>query len=71
MSHVGTRFALSFLSPIKLVCRLAGLLFCIAAIAMVYAQETPPADAFRVMPASSIVEGPSVTPYLKYQTELA
>jgi hypothetical protein len=62
---------LSFLSPMKIVRRLAGLLFCIAAIAVVHAQEMPPADAFRVMPASSIVEGPSVTPYLKYQTELA
>ena len=62
---------MSFLSPIRLVCRLAGSLFCILAIAMVHAQEMPPSDAFRVMPASSIVEGPSITPYLKYQTELA
>jgi len=62
---------LTVLSPMKIVCRLAGLLFCIVAIAVVHAQEMPPADAFRVMPASSIVEGPSVTPYLKYQTELA
>ncbi|HJT69648.1 MAG TPA: hypothetical protein VJ731_05585, partial [Terriglobales bacterium] len=34
------------------------------------AAENPPADAFRVLPPIS-KEGPTITPYLRYQTELA
>ncbi len=32
--------------------------------------QTPPAEAFRVLPPQS-VSGPVITPYLKYQTEMA
>src|SRR5207245_10924826 len=32
--------------------------------------DLPPADAFRVLPPAS-VEAPVITPYLKYQTEMA
>src|SRR5438094_3567164 len=32
--------------------------------------DTPPAEAFRVLPPSS-TQAPSITPYLKYQTEMA
>lgn len=32
-------------------------------------QEAPLAESFRVLP--SVVDGPSITPYLKYQTEMA
>src|SRR6266567_1254720 len=34
------------------------------------AADTPPADAFRVLPLPS-AESPVITPYLKYQTEMA
>src|SRR6266480_579712 len=34
------------------------------------AADMPPADAFRVLPPPS-AEGPVITPYLKYQTEMA
>jgi len=34
-----------------------------------FAQVTPPADAFRVLPEQP--DGPSITPYLRYQTDLA
>lgn len=34
------------------------------------AAENPPDDAFRVLPPAS-TEGPSITPFLRYQTELA
>src|SRR5438552_77058 len=34
------------------------------------AADTPPADAFRVLPPPS-AEAPVITPYLKYQTEIA
>jgi hypothetical protein len=33
-------------------------------------EEAPPADAYRVLPPSG-VEGPQITPYLLYQTQLA
>jgi pimeloyl-ACP methyl ester carboxylesterase len=49
---------------------LASLLFCFAGVASLPAQDLPPADAFRVMPLAP-VEGPSITPFLKYQTDLA
>jgi dienelactone hydrolase len=35
----------------------------------IFAQITPPPEAFRVLPPQS--EGPSITPYLRYQTDLA
>lgn len=46
---------------------LAPVLLVAAAIA---AGETPPGEAFRVLPASPS-EAPIITPYLKYQTEMA
>src|SRR5664280_1700916 len=33
-------------------------------------EEAPPADAYRVLPPSG-AEGPQITPYLLYQTQLA
>ena len=38
-------------------------------LSSVHGQDVPSADAFRVLPESA--EGPSITPYLRYQTELA
>ncbi len=35
------------------------------------ASEAPPAEAFRVSVAASTSEAPSITPYLRYQTEIA
>jgi hypothetical protein len=35
------------------------------------ASDAPPADSFRVLPPPASAESPSITPYLKYQTELA
>jgi hypothetical protein len=43
---------------------------CTACVTLARGGDRPPADAFRVMPPVS-VPGPSITPYLKYQTELA
>jgi acetyl xylan esterase AXE1 len=43
---------------------------CSVLIIPATAGDTPPADAFRVLPAVS-APGPTITPYLKYQTELA
>src|SRR6185437_17011027 len=34
------------------------------------AAQTPPREAFRVLPATP-TEAPTITPYLKYQTEMA
>jgi len=47
---------------------LTALLF--AAVVAANAQEAPPANAFRVLPTRS-GEHPEITPYLKYQTEMA
>ena len=47
---------------------LTALLFAAAVAAN--AQEVPPANAFRVLPTRS-GEHPEITPYLKYQTEMA
>src|ERR1700730_1065476 len=44
--------------------------FCAASILIAVAAETPSADAFRVLPPAS-AEAPAITPYLKYQTEMA
>ena len=35
------------------------------------ASDAPPADSFRVLPPFVSTDAPSITPYLKYQTELA
>src|SRR6185312_4357958 len=45
------------------------LMICIAATVL-DAAENPPPDAFRVLPPVS-KEGPTITPYLRYQTEVA
>jgi hypothetical protein len=58
--------ALSF----SVLYRLAGLIFSVACVANLQAQDAPPADAFRVLPVVP-PQGPSITPYLKYQTDLA
>jgi len=43
---------------------------CAVCVTRATSADTPPADAFRVLPPVS-AQGPSITPYLKYQTELA
>jgi len=48
---------------------MAGL--CAACVLPLFAAEAPPAEYFRVLPAPTTGEAPSITPYLKYQTELA
>src|SRR5215470_2278851 len=47
------------------------LALCLLAVSVtsVHCQDSPPADSFRVLPRPA--EGPTITPYLKYQTELA
>src|SRR5690349_7133814 len=44
-------------------------LFVLCSALNTFAQVTPPADAFRVLPEQP--DGPSITPYLRYQTDLA
>ncbi len=41
-----------------------------ASVALAPGADVPPADAFRVLP-SLLKEGPAITPYLQYQTEMA
>ena len=49
---------------------IAGVLqLCLLSVSAL-AADAPPADAFRVLPAVS-AEKPEITPYLKYQTEMA
>ena len=43
---------------------------CAVCVTTAAGTDPPPADAFRVLPANS-TQAPSITPYLKYQTELA
>jgi Acetyl xylan esterase (AXE1) len=43
---------------------------CVASTAWVAAADAPPAEAFRVLPPAA-KEGPVITPYLRYQTEMA
>src|SRR6516162_10230258 len=43
--------------------------FLAISLSSVLCQDVPSADAFRVLPKSP--EGPSITPYLRYQTEVA
>src|ERR1700757_3807487 len=52
---------------IKILFPIMAAVFCLA---FAYSQNSPPADAFRVLPPP-VTQGPSITPYLKYQTELA
>src|SRR5437763_2194537 len=47
----------------------AGL--CAACVLPLFASDVPPEDDFRVLPAPAMGEAPSITPYLKYQTEMA
>ena len=47
----------------------AGL--CTACVLRLFAAEAPPAEYFRVLPAPATGEAPSITPYLKYQTEMS
>jgi dienelactone hydrolase len=44
-------------------------LFALCSAVNTFAQVTPPAEAFRVLPEQP--DGPSITPYLRYQTDLA
>lgn len=44
--------------------------FCLTWVRTATATNEPPADAFRVLPAAA-TEGPAITSYLKYQTEMA
>jgi acetyl xylan esterase AXE1 len=48
---------------------MAGL--CAACVLPLFASDAPPAEAFRVLPVPITGEAPSITPYLKYQTEMA
>jgi pimeloyl-ACP methyl ester carboxylesterase len=43
---------------------------CLACASLSIAADAPPTEAFRVLPATA-TQGPAITPYLKYQTELA
>jgi Acetyl xylan esterase (AXE1) len=47
------------------------LALCLLAVSVtpVRCQDSPPTESFRVLPRAA--EGPTITPYLKYQTELA
>lgn len=47
------------------------ILCCLLALSLssIHSQDVPSADAFRVLPTPA--EGPSITPYLRYQTEMA
>ena len=45
------------------------IVICVLQTASLWAADTPPPEAFRVLPQST--SGPAITPYLKYQTELA
>jgi Acetyl xylan esterase (AXE1) len=48
---------------------MAGL--CATSVFPLFASDAPPAQAFTVLPAPITDEAPSITPYLKYQTEMA
>lgn len=51
------------------VCLLVSASVCTLWAASLPGSDAPPADAFRILP--QVTPGPSITPYLKYQTELA
>src|SRR5438105_234623 len=44
-------------------------LFCLLPVFAMAAADAPPAEAFRVLPSTT--EGPEISAYLKYQTEMA
>ena len=44
--------------------------FCVACCGKTFAANVPPADAFQVLPQAK-AEAPVISPYLKYQTEMA
>jgi pimeloyl-ACP methyl ester carboxylesterase len=46
------------------------VLMLFGASLLAFTADTPPPDAFRVLP-NVTAEGPTITPYLKYQTEMA
>ena len=48
---------------------MAGL--CAACVLPLFASDAPPPEDFRVLPAAITGEAPSITPFLKYQTEIA
>ena len=43
---------------------------CVVCALPAMSADGPPAEAFRVLPPAA-VEGPTITPYLEYQTEMA
>ena len=43
---------------------------CVACLALATAAQTPPPEAFQVLPSRK-AEGPAITEYLEYQTEIA
>ena len=49
--------------------QLLAFLFVATVIANLQSQDVPPAESFRVLP--NFAEGPRITAYLKYQTEMA
>src|SRR3989475_6869855 len=55
-------------TPMKRIL-MAGL--CAACVLPLFAADGPPAEYFRVLPAPITGEAPSITPYLKYQTEMS
>ncbi len=60
---------MNFLTSIHL--RKTALLVALwfASTSQVFAADAPSEDAFRVLPP--VAEGPTITAYLKYQTEMA
>ena len=49
---------------------LAFVVLCVVCALPAMSADGPPAEAFRVLPPAA-AEGPTITPYLKYQTEMA
>jgi hypothetical protein len=62
IARLTERWGVSSMKQLPIICLFAALLTC------AHAQEFSP-DAFRVLPTPA--EGPSITGYLKYQTEMA
>jgi len=53
------------------VWRIGAGVWCALLSLVAAAADGPPADAFRVLPEAPKTEAPSITPYLRYQTEMA
>src|ERR1041385_9208085 len=53
----------------RLIVVVCGSLLTLATLSA-YAADVPPPEAFRVLPPQ-LQQGPEITPYLKYQTEMA